>query len=379
VIGMAATFPKSDIAVVVVAYNRPESLRRLFRSLETASRNVLPCPPLIVSVDGGGTHREACVALARSVIWPAAKHIIEHDTQRGLRNHILACGDLTKYCEAVILLEDDLCVAPACLSFAEDALRKYRDDPRIAGISLYSFIYNEFCAAAFMPVDDGWDTYFVQTASSWGQVLTRIQWTAFRDWLNSRKGEETIPVPNAVRSWPQTSSWKRAFNLYLADVGRYFVFPRFSFSTNMGDQGIHLGRDYTHLTAPLSIGRRKLSCGQLETSLSRYDPFLEIEADALKAAAPWLATYDFDVDLTGAKPLEMLRKPLVLTCRTSPWPSIRSFGFRHFPAELNIIFEEPGEEFGLRKRDALSADPDRRIVDRARSFFINRTSDNDTP
>jgi hypothetical protein len=368
---MMAALPKSDMAVVVVVYNRPESLRRLFHSLEAAARNVPSCPPLIVSVDGGGEHREACVALAHSVPWPAGKHVIERDAQLGLRNHVLACGDLTKYCEAVILLEDDLCVAPACLSFVANAVARYRDDPRIAGISLYSFIYNEFCAAAFVPIDDGSDTYFVRTASSWGQVWTRPQWTAFRDWLDREKSEEGIPVPNAVRSWPVTSSWKRAYNLYLADVGRYFVFPRFSFSTNMGDKGIHLGRDYTHLTAPLSVGRRTLSCGSFDRALARYDPFLEIEADALKAAAPGLGSYDFDVDLTGTKPLEMLRKPLVLTCRTSPHPSIRSFGFRHFPAELNVIFEEPGEDFGLRRRDALSADPDMRIVDRARSFFIN--------
>lgn len=358
-----------SLTIVVVAFNRPTSLNRLLRSLSQAARHEGTCLPLIVSIDGGGTEREACLAVVRAFDWPGERHIIEHDTRLGLRDHILACGDLTQQCESILVLEDDICVSPTSLHFANAALQEYGNIAEIGGISLYSFLYNEFTNSPFLPVDDGSDTYFLQTASSWGQVWTKTQWTAFRNWLACEKSEVTIPIPEVVWSWPRTSSWKRAYNLYLADVGRYFAFPRFSFSTNMGEKGTHQPRQSTHLTSPLSVGRKVVSFGSLTRSLARYDPFLEIEPNALKAMVPQLRNYDFDVDLTGAKSLVWLRKPFTLTARGSPYPSILSFGFRHFPPELNIVFDEPGNVFGLRRRDGLSACVGQELFNRSKHFF----------
>ena len=356
-------------AIVVVAFNRPASLARLLRSLAVAAQHEQDCPLLLVSLDGGGTEREACLSIVRAFSWPTEMKIIEHEKSLGLRDHILACGDLTQQYKSILVLEDDVCVSPASLLFARAAVKQYEDVTEIAGISLYSFIYNEFAKSPFEPVDDGSDVYFLQTASSWGQLWTRNQWAEFRNWLARGKSEAAIPIPKEVVSWSKDSSWKRAYNFYLADVGRYFVFPRHSFSTNMGEEGTHFPVRSTHLTSPLTVARKDISFGSLERSSARYDAFLEIEPNVLKTMAPQLRGYDFDVDLTGTKSLDWLKKPLTLTARQSPHPAILSFGFKHFPAELNIIFNEPGSVFGLRRRDGLNENPKLETTMLARNFF----------
>jgi len=355
--------------VVVVAYNRPASLARAFRSLAEASRHVEQCPALIVSIDAGGNQRGACLDVTRSFKWAGEKQVIERGTHLGLRGHLLACGDLTQDCESILIIEDDNCLSPTALRFSATAVREYRDNPQIAGVSLYSFVFNEFASTPFVPVDDGFDTYFAQTAASWGQIWTRTQWSGFRDWLAAADSKDRIAVPDVMRNWPIATSWKRAFNLYLAQTRRYFAFPRFSFSTNMGEPGTHLGRAYTHLTSPLSVRRDRMAFGSLELSSSRYDAFLEIEPGALQALVPWLRDFDFDVDLTGTKPLAALQKPYVLTARASPEVPVRSFGFNHFPAELNIILGESGDVFGLRRRANLNPQPNEAAASRARGFF----------
>jgi hypothetical protein len=361
------------MAIVIIAFDRPKSLRRLLRSLAATTQHVDNCPALVISIDGGESiGRSQCLAEAESFEWPSEKRVITHNAHLGLRNHVISCGDLSQEFGAVIVLEDDICISPMAVHFAEHAVRKYGNSRYVGGISLYSFSYNEFANVPFTPVDDGWDTFFARTGSSSGQVWTGKQWADFRAWLSRNNCEAAIPLPGAARAWPSETSWKRAFNFYLADMGRYVVFPRFSMSTNMGDVGQHHpGVEITHLTPALSVARKNVRFAKLSDSVARYDPFLEIEPECLKALAPSLRNYDFDVDLTGTKELKWLTSPLTLTCRGAKSPPICGFGFKHFPPELNIVFEESGSVFALRRRDDLLTDAPREVLDRMRSFYAN--------
>ncbi len=360
----------SDFAIVVAAFQRPHSLERLLRSLEAAARNVSKRPTLVISVDGGaGAERDACVACAASLCWKGEKRVISHDRNLGLKAHILSCGDLTEQLGAVVLLEEDVGLSPMALRFAEGALERYGDSPGVAGVSLYSLIYNEFALRPFLPIDDGFDTYFAQTGSSWGAIWTPRQWSRFRTWLSRTNPQMSATLPPIGRAWPSASSWKKAFNAFLAETGGYVVFPRFSMTTNMGDAGAHAATPMTHLTSPLSLGRDRFAFADLDESRARYDPFLEIEPESLKAAAPFLRDFDFDIDLTGAKELETLTKPFTLTCRQSSKPDIFSFGLKHYPLELNVILQEAGGEIGLRVRNSLSAEPPADVTGRVKSFF----------
>ena len=99
-----------DIAIVVVAYNRPDSLNRLLDSLTKVNyegHNV----PLIISIDYSG--KDDVYLAAEAFEWKfGEKKIIRHPENLGLKKHVLSCGDLVKDYDAVIILEDDLLVSP---------------------------------------------------------------------------------------------------------------------------------------------------------------------------------------------------------------------------------------------------------------------------
>ena len=98
------------IPIVIAAYNRLEPLTRLLQSLAKA---VYPLDvKLIISIDGGGGN-QTIIDTANRFEWKhGEKQVIVHDVNLGLRKHILKCGELTKYYDGIVLLEDDLYVSP---------------------------------------------------------------------------------------------------------------------------------------------------------------------------------------------------------------------------------------------------------------------------
>jgi len=98
-----------NIPVIVVAYDRPEPLKRLLRSINKA---IYEHPvKLIISVDY--KKNNDVIGVVNDFDWGhGSKEIIEHEKNLGLREHILFCGDLVRDYDGVIILEDDLYVSP---------------------------------------------------------------------------------------------------------------------------------------------------------------------------------------------------------------------------------------------------------------------------
>ena len=99
-------------AIVVVTYNRPESLKRLLSSLINADyqeQNI----PLIISIDyQNSNEHDKVVEIAKSFVWAKGpKLIVNHTENLGLRNHVLKCGDLVYDYGSIIMLEDDIFVS----------------------------------------------------------------------------------------------------------------------------------------------------------------------------------------------------------------------------------------------------------------------------
>src|SRR5688572_10825284 len=96
-------------AIVIPAYNRPASLQRLLDSLRKAE---IPHEvKLVISIDQGGP--AGVKQLAENFAWPfGEKKIILHENHLGLKDHILAAGNLSAEYGSIILLEDDLFVSP---------------------------------------------------------------------------------------------------------------------------------------------------------------------------------------------------------------------------------------------------------------------------
>ena len=346
-------------AVVVIAFDRTHTLARLFRSLGAArypSRDASGHgTPLIISID----HSESpeVLRLAEEFHWPfGSKEIIRHETRLGLREHVLRCGDLALKHGAVIVLEDDLTVAPGFHDYACQALEFYAGDDSVAGLSLYNYHLHPFAAAPgcdvrFDPLHDGHDNWFGCFASSWGQCWTAAQWSGFRAWLEKRPAHAvaSTKLPACVRNWPATS-WKKLFHEYQIETARYFVFPRVALSTNWGDAGTHLRGDTVRFQAPLLCGEMRWRFSRLAESRSIYDAHMEIEPRCLQAIIPALRTVSFDVDLMALKEPPTVSAPFVLTLRAAQ-PAVWTFGLALHPPELNVIHDVPGDALKLVARE----------------------------
>lgn len=338
-------------AIVVVAFKRPYALERLLQSIVSADFMRFDNIPLVISID-----KSDCMEVykvADGFLWPfGSKTVIRHQKHLGLREHILACGELSTEYGAVIVLEDDLFVARPFYEYAVQAMDFYQKDNNICGISLYAYDFNEHAQLVFYPVNDGYDNYFIQTPSSWGQLWTKVQWQGFYKWYQNNK--ETIThhdlLPDSAISWPE-SSWKKYFIKYMVLEKKFFVFPRSSLTTNFGDIGTHYVKPNSNYQVPLQLIGKQFTLSRLEDSKSVYDSHFEILPECLKPFNFQLKSFDFECDLYGTKNLKKIKSDFMLTVRDCR-SSILSYGSGLLPQELNIIFNRPGHFFHLASRSA---------------------------
>jgi len=339
-------------AIVVVTYNRTESLKRLLNSIDRADYTGYENVPLVISVDK--SDRSEVLDLATSFVWKhGSKEIIEHKTNLGLRKHIISCGDLSDQYEAVIVLEDDLLVSPAFYDYAVQAMNFYADADEIGGIGLYSYNYNDWVRLPFIPLDDGFDNYFFQCATSWGQLWTRNQWHGFKQWYETNSHvlfEHDQSLPNSVKKWPQ-SSWKKYFVAYLVYENKFFVYSRTALVTTFSTIGTHVKNVTMEYQVPLLLQKKKFRFSRLEKSLSVYDVFYEILPKCLKTLNPELEDLDFECDFYGAKALETIKSKYLVSIRTCEKP-IKSYSIHQLPQELNLVFDIAGDFFNLAEVDS---------------------------
>ena len=127
--------------IVVVAYRRLHTLKRLLHSIEKAIYN-LDDITLIISIDYHPDNSEV-IKCAEEFNWEYGNKIIKtHKENMGLQRHIIECGDYSIEYGAAIILEDDEIVAPSFYEYTRLAHDFYDDDERIAGISLYGHEWN---------------------------------------------------------------------------------------------------------------------------------------------------------------------------------------------------------------------------------------------
>lgn len=321
-------------AIIVIAFNRAGSLKRLLQSLDSAHYDSQEVE-LIVSVDFDTSKANEDVRqIAEQFDWRhGTKRTIIHDVNLGLRSHVLACGDLVEEYGSVILLEDDLSVGPEFYRFTQQALNFSDSSDQIGGVSLYNHKTNFICRLPFTPLYDGYDNYYLQIASSWGQAWTRTQWKSFRDWYRSLDDRNIVPSPleripqtagihSKIANWPH-SSWLKYFIWFLEEQDRYFLYPRISHTTCHGDSGTHVSKS-THVWQ-VPIAHRTLAhrFSDLEESLAVYDSFFELKPEKLKVLVPNLKDYDLDVDAFGTKQHSDLRRKWVLTSQACDSADLR--------------------------------------------------------
>jgi hypothetical protein len=354
-------------AIVVAAYNRPDALRRLLDCIERAHypANV----PLIISIDPGGSRERDVYEAAQAFEWPhGEKRVILHTSHLGLVDHVYFTAALSEEHGAIIRLEDDYYVSPMYYGYASQALTFYRDDSRIAGISLYGVWFNGYTHEPFTPYLDVGDMYFMQSPWSQGQAFTAEQWRAYTDWRSSadRRLTPDDPIHEMYLRFA-ADDWFPLKTKYLAETERFYVFPRESLSTNFGDAGTHFDQTSSTFQVPLQTLRREFRLQPLDESVAVYDSFQEMLPDRLNRLSDALAGYDYEVDLNGVKSAAKVRRPYVLTTKLCRNP-IRTFGCVMHPREANIASRVPGSEIALCRASDVRHDALARWQMRSRAY-----------
>lgn len=330
------------IPIVVVAYNRPRSLTRLLNSLQKATYPHKDID-LIISIDKADDNEDV-LDLAHAFHWDhGTKKVVYQENNLGLRKHILQCGGYSLDYGAVIVLEDDLYVSPNFYLFAEQALNFSSKESSIGGVSLYNHQLNVHTRENFSPHQDGYDNWYFQFASSWGQAWTKSQWSGFMDWYEEKPDiDNNQTVPSYVRSW-SPKSWLKYNIAYLVEQDKYFFYPKISLTTNFSDAGTHVGNDSTIYQVPLDFGtQREFKFSTLKGSNAVYDAYYE---NKNLHEMLGLNSNDLCVDLYGYKPLRGQKH--LLTSRVLNYKVIQAFGKSLKPQDDNIYQSIEGRELFL--------------------------------
>jgi hypothetical protein len=311
---------------------------------------------LIISVDfQESKSRQDVLSLAKDFKWEyGEKKVIDYKENQGLKKHILSCGSFAEKYGSIILLEDDLLVSKGFYKYAYAASNFYSSESKVAGISLYSYEYEELGWFQFYPAKLGGDTFFMQWASSWGQLWTEKHWNSFSTWLNKGKNLEQINIPDQVKRW--NKSWKKFYIAYLVDTNKYFVYPYNSYTTVKDGEGIHAQNDSRQNFVQLTHDTIKRNYVFSDFSIQelKYDVFFQpikrsIYVDALKKNI--IVEFDF----FDTKKKKNFTGDYVLSIKKTK-ESICNYSNVLIPYEDNLIYDEQGSVFNLAKKNSFLDD-----------------------
>jgi hypothetical protein len=334
-------------AIVVLAYNRPESLKRLLSSLEKA--NYSSSVQLIISLDHADNNPEV-LHVATSFDWKyGIKEIIKHDKQLGLYEHVMRCGAFSYDHEAIIMLEDDLYVSPYFYDVSLQLLGFSSQKNDISQISLYSPYLNEFADNdRFITVEDGKDLYLMKSASSWGQLWTADMWEGFDKWLQTadiKKLKAWNDVPPKILKWP-SSSWKKIYNAYLVDQDKYVLYSKKSYTTNLGNSGTnHRSETYVY---NVTLAEDILHIDHEISSIRKYDQYMELMPTDQERREIGLAGEVLYYDVFGIRPLKTYLDAYLITFRETS-SALKSYSRELMPYHLNVISNIEGNQLYLTK------------------------------
>lgn len=344
-------------AVVVIAYNRIESLKRLLSSLENADYPKDVNVPLIISIDReAGDANKNVYELASDFEWMYGdKKVIYREENMGLKAHVLSCGDFSSEYGSAILLEDDLYVSTAFYTFAVEALEFSEGEEKIAGVSLYNHRLNVHVREPFTAISDPYDNYYFQFAQSWGQAVSDKQWKGFREWLKENDGKDITAdnVPINVSTWSE-KSWLKYHIKYLIEEDKYFLYPHISYTTNFSDAGTHAKETVNDLQVPMS-GRRgdiPFRFAKINETRSVYDAFFEnvvLKDEMLELigdASEEIGKDEICIDMYGYKNIPTGTK-FVLSSKSLPNKRLAGFARRFRPIDENVFQKMDGNDFYL--------------------------------
>lgn len=325
----------TSFAIVIVCYKRIDGIRQLLKSLEVADYNNCNDITLIFSIDNSG--EDTVIDFAESYNWPHGSKIIRtFEERQGLKKHILSCGEYTKEYDIVVILEDDVFVSNSFYNYACQVVEFYKNDDNIAGFSLYSFQKNWLnWSLRFEPQGNGYDTFFMKIAQSWGQIWTKDKWQAFIEWYKQNSDfSYNDKLPASLFRWPTESSWLKFHIRYCIEMEKYFVYPKIALSSNSSLQGEHAYDSTNEYQVELVLDKKEYKFPALNQDAIIYDEYMNREY-----LGHYLGIKDemLTIDFWGNKP-KSLYNQFLLTSKKLDYKIIDEYALALRPIELNIVY-----------------------------------------
>jgi len=275
--------------LVVFAYNRPHHLLECLKSLSECE--LASSSDLIVFSDGPKREGDrVAVERVRSVLKTVrgfkSLKVIERPNNFGLATSVITGVDeVLKVNGFAIIVEDDLILSPIFIKYMNDALKFYKDDPRIFCVTAFNFRPKIF------PIPESYrsDVIFAKRPASTGFGTWRDRWEAV-DW-EVKDYQELLVSPDKIKVFEEAGkdslwmlkkqmngeldSWAIRWSYHHAKNNGYCVYPRVSLLDNIGwdGSGVHCRPDFSgRYKNDLSIA---LKSYRLEAFSGKPDPLVQ--------------------------------------------------------------------------------------------------------
>lgn len=337
--------------VVIIGYNRVNNIKRCFESVKNAFYEENDQLDIIFSLDYHEKQKDI-INMINSFEWQKGKLIIKsYNERQGLRKHIITCGSYIENYDALIMLEDDIEVSNSYYSYVKQALIKYGNLEKIAGISLYKHESNFATGRYFIPQQNDSDVFFIQCAQSWGQCWNKRMWYEFKEWYDKNENFKiNFRMPRCAYSWDERS-WLRYYMGFITETNKYLVYPYCSLSTNVNTAGENNKIDRADFQVPMYCDKKTFKMIDFEDGI-KYDAFLEREYDNYFSFK--INEHKCLLDLYGERTNYGDYKYLA-SCRRLNYHILKTYGMIYRPQEINLLKEPVGEEiflYDLSKKEA---------------------------
>jgi hypothetical protein len=271
---------KNGIAVLLIAYNRPENtLKQIRKLIETDSR-------IYLFIDGPRdeeirVRQESLVAEALKITDKDSSRILINQERINLRlaNAIPKAIDWVFSQEsAAVILEDDIEFHQEFLPFAQRILLHFQADDEVLLVT----------GNQFMEPCNGDNISFTSYPLIWGWGTTHSKWLIMKKLANEELLKKTVALkPQVAAYW--TLGWKRSKNNQLNSwiiqiaaqmrfMGKLCVAPSVNLTSNIGDDQVaaHTTKKSPGLHVPIYRFEWNSKCAKITSVGSEvYDAYLE--------------------------------------------------------------------------------------------------------
>ena len=199
--------------IALFVYNRPQHTERTLKFLK--QNEYAAESRLFIFSDGAKTTAdEEKVNEVRDYIKTIdgfkSVEIIERKTNMGLANSVIAgVSELTQAYGQVIVFEDDLISSPYTLTYFNEALNRYRNEPKVMHIGAYMYVLGD----KNLP-----ESFFYRAATSWGWATWERAWQNFEPNIDTlikqfdSKKKHEFAIEGTMNFWKQMQDFKSGKN-----------------------------------------------------------------------------------------------------------------------------------------------------------------------